>query len=217
MLDPANYNIIDLTMPYVEGMPGYRSEINTTVEKNGWNSRNLHFYSHAGTHMDAPLHFGASDQTIDQFEPDQLVGKAWVVSIPISVPQQLLTVADLGSVATGFQKGDSILLHTDWNQYRSLPKYRDELPRISVELAEWCVANGVKMLGVEPPSVADVNNLEEVTEVHLILLNGGVIIIEGLTNLNQIQRPEVLLIALPLKIADGDGAPARVIAMETKN
>ena len=72
------------------------------------------------------------------------------------------------------------------------------------------------MLGVEPPSVADVNNLEEVTEIHRILLDGDVIIIEGLTNLRQIRRDQVVLIALPLKVEGGDGAPARVIALEEK-
>ncbi|MEL7122642.1 MAG: cyclase family protein, partial [Bacteroidota bacterium] len=69
-----------------------------------------------------------------------------------------------------------------------------------------------KMLGVEPPSVADVNNLVEVTQIHTTLLQGKVSIIEGLTNLESISSDKVWLMALPLKIKDGDGAPARVIA-----
>ena len=80
-------------------------------------------------------------------------------------------------------------------------------------MALWCLDNEVKMLGVEPPSVADVNNLKEVTEIHQILLK-GVIIIEGLTNLESLQSNCVELIALPLKIENGDGSPARVIAIE---
>ena len=91
--------------------------------------------------------------------------------------------------------------------------FRNELPRISEELANWCVANKVKMIGVEPPSIADVNNLDEVTKIHKILLK-TVIIIEGLTNLEQLKSNCVELIALPLKIEDGDGSPARVIAIE---
>ncbi|MFK7983915.1 MAG: cyclase family protein, partial [Saprospiraceae bacterium] len=130
--------------------------------------------------------------------------------------QQLLTVAELGKVATQFQKGDGLLLHTDWSKYLGQVTYRNELPRISKELAQWCVQHQVKMLGVEPPSVADVNNLEEVTNIHHILLKGEVIIIEGLTNLDRIQKKQVLLIALPLKIKGGDGAPARVIALEER-
>lgn len=216
MLDLSKYHIHDLTLPYEKSVAGYAYDIARTVEKDGWNARTLHLYSHAGTHIDAPLHFGVSDSTIDQFLPSQLMGKAWLVHIPITHSQQLLTIADLGEVAKQFQKGDSLLLRTDWNQFLGRPKYREELPRISEELANWCVSHQVKMLGVEPPSVADVNNLDEVTNIHHILLKGEVIIIEGLTNLDKIQKEQVFLLAFPLKIKDGDGAPARVVAMEEK-
>ena len=43
---------------------------------------------------------------------------------------------------------------------------------------------------------------------------GGVAIVEGLTNLDQLQQPVVEFIALPLRIADGDGSPVRAIAIE---
>lgn len=208
--------MIDLSLPYQEGIAGYDYSIARRVEKDGWNARYLQLYSHAGTHMDAPLHFGLTSGTIDDFLPNQLLGAAWVVEIPIHQSQQLITVADLGTIPEKFKAGDSLLLRTGWSQYVQQIKYRDELPRISEELALWCVEHQVKMLGVEPPSVADVNNLEEVTNIHLILLKGQVIIIEGLTHLDQIQREKVLLIALPLKIKGGDGAPARVIALEEK-
>lgn len=182
----------------------------------GWNASTLRLYSHAGTHMDAPVHFGVSDVTIDKVPPDQLMGKAWVVHIPIFQAQQSLRVEDLQEVAQQFKAGDSLLLRTDWSQYVHLPKYRNELPRISESLAAWCVENQVRMLGVEPPSVADVNNLAEVTRIHQILLGGNVIIIEGLCNLDKLRKDNVILIALPLKIKEGDGAPARVIALEAK-
>lgn len=214
MFDPSKYRIVDLTLPYHQGMKGYDFETATTVEKDGWNSRTLHFYSHAGTHMDAPLHFGASEATIDDYEPDRFIGKAWVIKVPVRESRQLITIHDLGGVKDQFEKGDSLILQTGWSRYVGLPKYRDELPRISKGLATWCVENRVNMLGVEPPSVADVNCLAEVTEIHLILLGGGVIIIEGLTNLDQIQKDQVVLMAFPIKVEGGDGAPARVMAFE---
>jgi len=69
------------------------------------------------------------------------------------------------------------------------------------------------MVGVEPPSVADVNDLAAVTEVHQILLGGKVIIVEGLTNLDQLEGESCTFGAMPLKIADGDGAPCRAFAI----
>ncbi|MEM1124752.1 MAG: cyclase family protein [Bacteroidota bacterium] len=217
MIDVSKYNIIDLTLPLNESIRGYDYEIARTVVKDGWNAGTIHLYSHSGTHMDAPYHFEVSNETIDQFTPDQLVVTAWVVNIAIQQNQQLLTIADLGTVADDFVIGDSLLLRTNWHKtLADYDKYRNQLPRISEELANWCVEKKVNILGVEPPSVADVNNLEEVTHIHHILLKGSVIIVEGLAYLDKIRAEKVTLIALPLKIAGGDGAPARVIALEQR-
>jgi kynurenine formamidase len=72
----------------------------------------------------------------------------------------------------------------------------------------------VALIGVEPPSVADVNNRSELTEVHQILLRGNVTVVEGLAHLDQLRNDLVELIVLPLKVRDGDGSPARAIAIE---
>ncbi len=107
------------------------------------------------------------------------------------------------------------MLQTGWSRYAADPvRYRDELPRISEELAQWCVAKGVKLLGVEPPSIADVNDLAEVTRIHTILLGGGVTIVEGLANLDQLRQERVFFVAVPLKLAGGDGCPVRAFAIE---
>jgi kynurenine formamidase len=107
-------------------------------------------------------------------------------------------------------------LHTGWSEHVNNPAfYRDQLPRISDELARWCVTRQVNILGVEPPSIADVNNLEEVTRIHKILLQGGVTIVEGLTNLDQITGNRVQFAAIPLRLAGGDGSPVRAFAIET--
>lgn len=71
----------------------------------------------------------------------------------------------------------------------------------------------MKFLGVEPPSVADVNNRAELTRIHRILLGGGVTLVEGLTGLDQLALPRVFFIAAPLKIEGGDGCPCRAFAM----
>jgi kynurenine formamidase len=86
------------------------------------------------------------------------------------------------------------------------------LPRIGENLAHWLVERKVKILAVEPPSVANVNDLEEVTKIHRILFSGQIIIVEGICNLDSIEGDRVELMVFPLKIKDGDGAPARVLA-----
>jgi len=164
--------------------------------------------------MDAPQHFGVTNQTIDQIPLEQCMGPAWVVDLMGIEPRALIQVGDLGPVRDNLRAGDGLLLRTGWSQRADNPSYRNALPRVSRELAQWCVDKGVRILGVEPPSVADVNNIEELTAVHQTLLGGGVIIVEGLANLDQIRKDKLTFMAFPLKVAGGDGAPARAFAIE---
>ncbi|KAA1245126.1 cyclase family protein [Aquimarina sp. RZ0] len=207
-------NIVDLTLSYTNQLDGFTKKTNKTVKDDGWNASTLTFYSHCGTHMDAPAHFNVSDQTIDQIPLSDCMGKAWIIDVRTIGFKGLITSDHIPkNIKEQFIPGDSLIFWTDWSRYVDSSIYRDELPRISEELALWCVKQNVKMIGVEPPSVADVNNIEEVTNIHQILLQ-SVVIIEGLTNIDAVQSNTIELIALPLKISNGDGAPARVIAIE---
>jgi len=206
---------IDLTLPVVPGTRGVGVEPKCTVERDGWNAATWHLYSHSGTHMDAPVHFAASPATIDQQPLASCIGPAWIARLAPCQPRAWLSVADLGVVGDRFSPGENLLLHTGWSEHVNNPAvYRDQLPRISDELAHWCVTHQVNMLGVEPPSVADVNNLEEVTRIHQILFRGGVTIVEGLTNLDRITGNHVQFAAFPLRLAGGDGSPVRAFATE---
>ena len=206
--------IIDLTLPLSDGDRGVSITQARRLETDGWNATTLSLYSHCGTHTDAPVHFGVGADTIDTLAVDKLIGPAWVVNLCPIVARASIEVAHVESACEQFVAGDSLLLRTDWSKHYGRERYRDELPRVSEELAQWCVQKKVRMLGVEPPSVADVNNLQELTTIHRILFEGGVIVVEGLANLSALTKPKVTFIALPLRIAAGDGAPARAIAIE---
>ena len=206
--------VIDLTLSYSSRISGFSLDIAKSLTLDGWNASNLHIYSHAGTHMDAPFHFEVSDDRIDEISVERFVSMAHVVNIEITQPQQLITEIDFLSIEKRLKAGDSVILKTGWHQFVGSAKYRNELPRISESAAKWLVNKKVNMLAVEPPSVADVNNLAEVTLIHKILLGGNIIIVEGICNTEDITKEIVQLIALPLKILKGDGAPARVIAIQ---
>lgn len=206
-------SIIDLTMPMRLGMRGVDYEAAKTLEEDGWNARTLHLYSHAGTHMDAQTHFGAGEETIDILPLNRCVGPAWVLRLLNLDPGHLLTTGHLESVEDELQRGDSLLFHTGWSKHLDdVAIYRDGLPRISEELARWCVERGVHMIGVEPPSIADVNDLEEVALIHRILLGAKITIVEGLCNLDQIPGDRCTFGAFPLRIEGGDGCPCRAMA-----
>lgn len=210
-----NKNIIDLTLPLEENPPYFSRHPAKTFEKDGWNASTLHIYSHAGTHMDAPVHFNVNNTSIDRMEPGQLIVPCHLIRLPNPEPKSLIGPEQLTAIESLFREGEGLLIQTGWSRYYAdRETYRNQLPRISKAFAQWCAERKVRMLGVEPPSIADVNNIDEIQEIHRILLRANVTIVEGLTNLNSIATSPVTVIALPLKIKGGDGAPARVIAIE---
>jgi arylformamidase len=206
--------IVDLTLPLESGMRGVAIEPARRLEADGWNATTLHLYSHCGTHMDAPRHFLGDGATIDLLPPEVCIGPARVVDLTPVRPRERITVERLGSWQQEIRPGDRLLMRTDWSRRHGTPEYRDQLPRIDLQLAHWLVDHGVVLLGVEPPSVADVNSPEELTAVHRVLLEAGVIVVEGLANLDQLKSETVELIVLPLRVCGGDGAPVRAVAIE---
>ncbi len=206
--------IIDLTVTMKKGMRGVGFEAFKVLEKDGWNARMLHLYSHAGTHVDAPLHFGVNDTTIDEIPPERFIADAWVIDAPAVTDSMRIGIEHLKDVKDKLAAGDGLLFRTGWHRFMDDEKFRTALPWIGRELASWCVERKVKLIGVEPPSVAILTDRKELQTVHRILLGGDIVLVEGLCNLEQIRKPKVKIIALPLKIGGGDGAPARVIAIE---
>jgi kynurenine formamidase len=207
--------IVDLTLTVSPALRGVEFEPRHTFERDGYNTRTLHLYSHSGTHMDAPLHFQAGEGTIDRIPLEHCVLPATVADITHLPPKALITVADLGRAAKDLGAGEGLLLKSGWSRHVGDPQhYRDNFPRISEELACWCIERRVRLLGVEPPSVADVNNMAECTAIHQLLLGAQIVIVEGLTNLDSLQSNRVLFCAAPLKVEAGDGSPCRAFAIE---
>lgn len=207
--------IVDLTRTLEDGQPGVSITTKFARPDDGWNATTLELYSHTGTHLDAPAHFFGERRTVDGIALRNCMGPAHVVNLDGVAPKSLIEVNHLGGVAEHFAAGESLLLRTGWSaHFEQRDYYRGEFPRISEGLAQWCVEKGVRMLGVEPPSVADVHNLQEVTLIHEILLGARTVIVEGLVNLDQLTSDQVFFAALPLKVGNGDGSPCRAFAVE---
>jgi kynurenine formamidase len=206
--------IVDLTLTMRPGMRGVDFDAKSTIDGKGWNTTLLHLYSHAGTHMDAPYHFVAQGDTLENLVLEKCIGRARVVDLTFVKPRDLITVEHLAPYAEKIGAGSRILLKTGWSIRADSPEYRSHLPRVSLPLAKWLAERQIALLGVEPPSVADVNSKEELTAVHQALLGAEIVIVEGLANLDALRQEEVTFIALPLKLEGGDGSPVRAIAVE---
>ena len=209
--------VIDLSLSVNEEMPGVEIRTARELARDGWNATTLELYSHSGTHMDAPRHFLPDGDTLDQQDLGVLIGSAIVADLAPAKPRELIGIDHLSAIAESIEPGTRLLLRTDWHKRYGTQAYRHELPRLSLELAQWLVSRGVALVGVEPPSVADVDNIPELTAVHQTLFRGNIVIVEGLANLDQITAQTVEFIALPLKVIGGDGCPVRAIAIERES
>jgi arylformamidase len=167
----------------------------------------LKFGSHTGTHVDSPSHFLEDGITVDRVPLDVLVGECcvWEIASP-----EAITVADLES--HGLPDGCTrILFKTSNSTLWADDGFRTGFVYLDPDAASWLVDRGVRLVGVDYLSVDRFKSGTHPT--HLRLLGSGVIAVEGL-DLSRVSEGTYFLVCLPLKIRDGDGAPARAILIE---
>jgi kynurenine formamidase len=180
-------------------------------------TRKLVLGTHTGTHCDAPRHFIPGGGTIDAVPLDTLIGPAFVVNFSSATKNQEMQVADFEK-QLGSRKPERVVMRFDWSRQWGTMAYYTDHAFISADAAQWLVARGVKLLAMDTPMPDNPQNgFGDAVDSpnHKILLGNGVVLVEYLTNLDQLQQQEIELVVLPLKVVGGDGAPARVVAIES--
>ena len=208
--------IVDLSLRLYDGMHGVELHPQARFAEQGFNTTNLHLYSHAGTHLDAPAHFLGDARTLEQLDLTKCLGPAQVIDLSHKTPDSLITVDDLAPYSAAIGRGSRLLLRTDWDKHADQPDYRTSFPRIALELAKWLAERAIWLLGVETPAVASIQDREELVAVHRALLQAEIVIVESLANLRSLADDSIFFIALPLKIEGCDGSPIRAVAIEGK-
>lgn len=181
----------------------------------GRESRKIVTGTHCGTHVDAPRHFVPGGTTIDHLPLEPFVGPATVVDFTHARPLQEMGIADFER-CVGDRHIDRLVMRFDWSDQWGTLRYYSEQPFISDDAARWLVKRGVRLLGMDTPQADSPKNgrgSERDSPVHKILLGAGMIKLEYMTNLRALRTDEFELIALPLKIQEGDGSPVRCIGI----
>jgi kynurenine formamidase len=177
---------------------------------------------HGFTHMDAPIHFVAGGSTTSEVALEKTVGQAAVVDLRPIAENTEITPELLAARAGHMGQGDIVLLKTCWDLERQLhtPEFWTTAPYLSRAACQWLLERGIRALGVDFPQDYPIRGLlgGEVAGPqdfvsHDVLLRNGVILIEYLCNLGALEGDRVMLVALPMKIPESDGAPSRVIAL----
>jgi arylformamidase len=163
--------------------------------------------SHTGTHVDPPFHFVESGLTIDQIPLELLVGDCFVLSLGdvSAVRVEHLEAADIP------RNTERLLLKTRNSLLLKEPVFHRNFTYLEPDAADWLVKHGIKLVGVDYLSIEQFQSKNH--ETHLRLLKSGVVILEGL-DLSEVVEGIYTLVCLPIKIAGGDGAPARVILIQ---
>ncbi len=166
--------------------------------------RMLSFGSHTGTHMDAPGHFLKHAASLDGLPFDVVIGPARVIAVKnkISITSEELAPHKI-------RRGERILFKTI-NSCRCWTRaaFVKDFVYISEPAAHMLAKLKVKLVGVDYLSVGGFK--ADGVAIHRTLLKAGIWIIEGL-NLSKARPGNHDMLCLPLKLHDGDGAPARVI------
>lgn len=202
--------IYDVTVPVSKDMIVYPGDPHVRVERKSIINKNeakanltrLSLGSHTGTHVDAPFHFLEDGMTVDHLPLELMIGRARVVEVTAPVINEAaLDEFDFTADARVLFKTRNSYL---WNQ----KKFVEEFVYITPEAARALVNEGIKVVGIDYLSVEKFG--VEDFKTHQTLLEAGTMIIEGL-DLREVEAGDYEMICLPLKIKDGDGAPARVV------
>nr|WP_233340955.1 cyclase family protein [Haloprofundus sp. MHR1] len=201
-------------MPHPPAVPAPAFETVRDVAEDRINVQQYTAATHVGTHVDAPRHFVEGGATIDELPLDRFAGDGVFLDVSTDDAREI-TVEDVEQADGTVRENDIVLLYTGWQEKYGTPDYVSH-PWLSVDLAEWLVERGVKMVATDTltPDIPPPRRPEGwmAFPVHRRLLTEGVLVAENLTNLDTHVGKRLEVQGFPVKIRDGDGAPVRFVA-----
>lgn len=181
----------------------------------GRNTSKFVLGSHTATHMDAPRHFIDDGHGIDTTALSICVGPVTCVNLKHIDVGQKVTLNDLIDINIS----QRMLFVFGWYKHWKTEQYYKEFPFFSEEAVDYLLDNGMELMALDTPSPDDGSAISQFNDSpnHKKLLSRNIVIVEYLTNTDQVDfSKQYELVALPLKILNADGSPARVILKEEK-
>jgi kynurenine formamidase len=186
---------------------------------------------HGGTHLDAPYHFSEGGRRAGEVPLEQLIGPSVVVDLRAAAardPDYRAGIEDLRAFEAAYGRippGAIVLLRTGWSERwpdaarylgtaRRGPEAVRELhfPGLDPEAARFLAhERKIGSVGIDTPSID--HGPSQGFEAHRVLAAAQVPVLENLTRLDQLPARGALVFALPMKIAQGTGAPLRAVAL----
>jgi len=194
-------------------------------------SNNFFTAEHGGTHLDAPLHFSREGQAVDQIPIERFFGAAVIVDVVASADADAdyqIRVEDLQAAEKeqGPIPADAIVLFRtgfsrrwpDAARYlgtaaRGADAVRDlHFPGLDPDAAKWLIDNrSIRAVGIDTASID--YGQSTLFETHRALFARNIPAFENLTALERLPLRGASIVALPMKIGGGSGAPLRAVAI----
>lgn len=209
--------VIDLTHSLSKNMPVYpgieppKFTQSNFYEKDGFRETYIQFFTHTGTHVDPPAHLYAAGRTLDEFAPEQFIGKGLVIDCRELKEGEAITVGQLKKYGELPEKADFLLFNLGWDKRWGTEAYFGDYPCVDDELLEYIINGkykgiGFDVIGLDP--IADAN----LTRHNKLLRSCEILNIENLKNLDLCGEGLFWFGCFPLKIENSDGAPVRAMA-----
>ena len=216
--------VIDLTLTVREHWRWLMRLYQKPIWAEGIRSSFMELNLHGFTHADAPIHYLEGEDSIDKVPLDKFMGEAAVVNLSHLGANGAVTAAELEKHGKHVKAGDIVLLRTDWPlkcDYTSRD-FWGKAPYTEQDACDWLLNRKVKTVGYDYPP--DYVNKYQVTDpkhvfkreeyITHIAFFPKIYVVEYLCNLHLITKERVQFLALPIPIANSDGAPVRAIAIE---
>jgi kynurenine formamidase len=194
-------------------------------------ANNFFSSEHGGTHVDAPVHFARGAQTVDQIPIERLLGAAYLIDVRDQATANAdyqVSVEDITRTETAqgpIPRDAIVLIRTGFStRWPDPARYLGtaergqgavanlRFPGLHPDAAKWIVANRpIKAIGLDTASID--YGQSTLFESHRILYAANIPAFENLTALERLPSTGAYVIALPMKIGGGSGAPLRAIAI----
>lgn len=174
----------------------------------------VHFWSHVGTHIEAPLHHMQNGMDCAGIPLANVVGEASLVDFSDKPLFQGITLEELKQRGEHIQRGDIVFLRTGLHRFYRTPRSHDR-PYLMPEATDWLVQEKhIACLGVDCSGIEKRD--EPAQPNHKKLLGNGIPIIEHLAHLDRLTQKRFFVVAVPWRVHGLDSCPVSVVAFEPK-
>jgi arylformamidase len=208
--------VVDLThtfrngMPVFPGLPQPSFQAIAKVEEDGYAMTSYSMLNHIGTHVDAPAHQIAGGDTLDEIGLERLVTDALTLDVSHRDPHGAIPLAELEPHLDKVRPGDIVLLYSDNARNYGTEAYWTGWSYPDADASRALIDRGISAIGFDGPSADPVDSTT--FDLHRIWLGSGRMILENVSNLDQLPERAQVVVA-PMKVAAANGAPARIFAL----